>query len=500
MPPQLARGRLGRPDSLTLLFAFVVLAESVVCAPLARAQLTWDIHTADPVQNSGWTTALRLTAAGLPRVAEWAPGTGVRYAFYDGTSWSVETLPPPSAPAAIETTAPMARARSDAPARIDLLITTATALALDGSEDPWVVSAVTDQLNYDPGPRPLRAAHRVGGVWSTENLDPGFGQPSVEVGGSGKPQMCFDAGTPVVTQGLDYAVRDAGVWSYETVDVHGSSGILKLDGQGVPHIVYWDGARAALVHAIRVGPAAWDTTTVPAPAPLGSYAFALGSDGRARVAVTSLHSAPPDQKALRYLEQQPDGSWTMDVADASPGDKVEPSLALDPAGDPVIAYNDQGALDLKVAYRKGGAWTSQIVDGAGNTGYYASLAVDSHARPVVSFQTDAGPVETRVAFGSSTVGVGPGASPEALRLVALRPNPARAGAPLALTFTLPADARVSLEAFDASGRLVAARAPQALATGVATLTWDAAPRAPGLYFVRASANGWQAIAKLAVTR
>jgi hypothetical protein len=167
----------------------------------------------------------------------------------------------------------------------------------------------------------------------------------------------------------------------------------------------------------------------------------------------------------------------------------------------VIAYGDTGVPGLKIAFRKGGVWTTQAVDASGNTGYYPSVAVDGHARPVVSYLSHALPlVGLLVAFGASTVGVSPEATPRTLRLVALRPNPARVGAPLSLTLTMPADAPVSLEAFDASGRRVAIRTPQVLAAGVATITWDAALDRPGLYFVRASTGAWHATTKLAVTR
>ena len=463
----------------------------------ASAQLTWVIQTADPTLYSGWTTSLRLNSAGLPRVAEWVPGVGVRYASYDGSSWSVETVPPPAGPATIAAPARDSRDAPLAPAHVDLLITTATTLALDSSGDPWIASAVTDELSPNPSPIPLRVAHRTGGSWTTESIAPGLWRPSIELDASGRLHLCFDAGTPY-SHGLEYGLRDANGWTYEAIDAHGSSGILELDGQGVPHVAYWDDARAVLVHAIRTGPGAWDTTTVPALAGVGAYALALGSDGRPQVAVMSGHGTPAS--ALCYLARQPDGSWTTQVADGSPGDKGDLSLALDSDGDPVLAYHDRGVPGLKIAFRKGGVWVSQVVDAVGNTGYYTSVAVDGEARPVVSYQTDAGPTDMRVAFGSTTLGVAPGRTPAALRFVSVRPNPLRAGAPLSLTLALPADAQVRFEAFDASGRRVAAGAPRALRSGVATVTWDAPLRSPGLYFVRASTNGRQAVAKLVVTR
>ncbi len=54
------------------------------------------------------------------------------------------------------------------------------------------------------------------------------------------------------------------------------------------------------------------------------------------------------------------------------------SLALDPYGDPHIAYYDVSNADLKHAYRRGSAWTIETVDSAGDVGRYASLALDPY--------------------------------------------------------------------------------------------------------------------------
>jgi hypothetical protein len=489
MPPLFS----SRPAPRYRFIVVAALASAGAITRSAHAQVTWSVQTADGASGSGWTTSLRLNGAGLPRVAEWGAGIGVRYAAFDGSSWTVETVPPPSAPAAA------ARADATAPGRALLLVTTATALALDAGGDPWIVYAVTDQFSINPPPIPVRVAHRAGGTWTTESIEGGLGYPSVEIDASSRLHLCFDSGTPT-GHVLRYAVRDGGVWSYETVDAHGAGGVLRLDGAGVPHVLYWDGARGALVLAERVGPATWDTTTVPVVGETGSHAFALASDGTARVAIASPSSTPVGERVLRYYEQQSDGSWTDEIADGTSTLKVEPSIALDPMGNPVIAYNDQGALDLKVAIRVGGLWSNAIVDGEGNTGYYASLAVDALARPVVTYQKGDGSGNMRAAFGTATAGVRGVGTPTTFRLVHLGPNPARVGGPLAFALDLPAAAAVRLDVFDAAGRRLATRPAEAMPAGHASLTWDPGLASPGLVFVRASAPGWQTSARIAVVR
>ena len=499
MLPRFAAAWIRFPDRIAML-SFAALFVGLGSARPLHADVAWTLQTADAAYGAGWTTSLRLNSAGLPCVAEWAAGTGIRYATFDGSNWSGETVGfPPAADVGVFDRRDHGARRGPLPASIQLLITSATALALDSSDTPWIVSATTDELNLYPPPRPVQVAHRVGTTWSTESLEPGVGYPAAAFDGLGRLHVCFDGGLPS-SHVLRYAVRDAGVWSYDTVDVHGAGPSLGVDAQGVPHVAYWDGSRGALVVAVRSGPGAWDTTTVPGPSAVGGYALALGPGGGECLSVTSSPLAPADQKALRYFERQPDGSWRVEVADSSTSDKGGSSIAVDVLGDPVIAYNDQDGLDLKVAIRKHGVWTSGIVDAFGNTGYYASLAVDASSRPVVTYQRAAGSGIMLAAFGSAVAGVERGANPSAFALIDVNPNPVRAGRPISFSLDLPRAARVSLEAFDVSGRRVAFEPPRSLSAGRASVKWDPALPGPGLYFLRVSAEGREARAKAAVVR
>lgn len=68
------------------------------------------------------------------------------------------------------------------------------------------------------------------------------------------------------------------------------------------------------------------------------------------------------------------------------------------------------------------------------------------------------------------------------------PNPARAGAALAIPLTLAHEATVTVGLFDTRGRLVAHRAAETLTAGAHNLTWDAGLSASGVYLARVEAT------------
>lgn len=458
---------------------------------------SWTLEVADPVAYSGSSTSLRLDVNGRPRVSEWASSLGVRYATFEGGAWSVETLPAGIPPSPLSD--PALDLDSANPGSVLLLRTVATNLALDSSSEPWIVHVMTDTDDYSP--QPIRLHHRSAGVWYSETVELGLWRPEIELDQSDRVHLCYDGGTPFSHQ-LRYAVKEAGVWTYETVDAHGLAPKLRLDAQGRPHVLYLDGAVGALVYAIRTA-GSWVAMTVPVPNQVGDYALALHPTLGARIAVTE-YSSLSDQATLHYVEQ--DGvAWRVSTADPSTRRKVGLALALDLAGEPIIAYNDQEGLDLKVATRSGQVWTQTLVDEEGNTGYYASAAVDPLGRPVVAYQTTSPSVHTKVAIGSQTVGVpdvpGGRVARPAIQMLGPKPNPVRVGAALHLSLELEAQALVRIEAFDVAGRRIALRPPEALGAGLTSIVWNPQVTAPGLVFLRASTEkGGHATRSVAILR
>jgi hypothetical protein len=95
----------------------------------------------------------------------------------------------------------------------------------------------------------------------------------------------------------------------------------------------------------------------------------------------------------------------------------------------------------------------------------------------------------------------PPADARALRFDRIEPNPARAGAPVPLVFSLPTAAAVRLEVFDALGRRVGTVLREApLAAGLHRATWRSAGTRPGVYLLRLTAGGQTATRPLTVAR
>ena len=175
------------------------------------------------------------------------------------------------------------------------------------------------------------------------------------------------------------------------------------------------------------------------------------------------------------------------------------ALALDPAGDPFIAFNDQNGLDLRCASRKHGAWTVSDVDTAGNTGYWPAVAFDPAGHPRVAYQADAA-LGVRLATGNVIVGV-EGARPTAAFAIRALGGIARPGEALLLEVTSPVAVTISLRIVDVAGRALATLPARTVPAGVSRITWNAGPLAPGVCFVRArTAAGAAATSRLIVLR
>jgi hypothetical protein len=138
------------------------------------------------------------------------------------------------------------------------------------------------------------------------------------------------------------------------------------------------------------------------------------------------------------------------------------------------------------------------VDAEGNTGYFSSVAVHSDGHPIVSFQDADGGGGARAAVGSQILGVGAGAKGQAFRMGGPYPNPARAGRPLAMSIELPVAAVVRLEVFDAAGRRIGARPPEALGAGRSPLSWNPGFHSPGIFLLRATTSAGEHVSKRVV--
>ncbi|MCU0610755.1 MAG: hypothetical protein MUE60_03075 [Candidatus Eisenbacteria bacterium] len=329
----------------------------------------WEVETVDGPDSTGYETSLRLDATGHPHVAYRGwGGMNVRYAHKDPAGWHVE---------AVDTAG------------------TATALALgpDG----------TCHVTYGHLTLPLpevsfvKHAERDDSGWTIETVDTeeyvGLGT-SVALDDGGNPHVgyCRSAWTPngYVPQDPKYAWRDGRGWHIEAIDDGGSSGAyasVALEPSGVAHMAYCTMISYASIsvpdrlrHATRTA-SGWvvETLTPELYSRCESPSLALDAAGAPHIAYTR------GGESLWYAVKGPAG-WVFEVADDSPATDYlgYVSLALDPAGFPHISYY-RSSQGLKYAYRDPAGWHVIIVDTTGEVGLCASIQLGPLCRPRISF-------------------------------------------------------------------------------------------------------------------
>ncbi|MDP3562921.1 MAG: hypothetical protein Q8R70_00370 [Methanoregula sp.] len=261
-----------------------------------------------------------------------------------------------------------------------LLLLLATGMILTGflagpvmateSSGSWQVTTVDDDIRYYPFisaaydrdnvphiayrenvTRSIRHAWQSGGTWTTKKVGPSAGTFSTSIGFG-------PDGNPVVTYGdglyfgnLMVAQKSGDSWTSSVV-ARGSMGdagqfsSVAFDRQGVPHIAYNDGQVLASLYY-----ASLNTTT-------GEWEFSLIDD---------------------------DGAYTGDAG-------YSPSLKIDAAGHPHVAYISDDPWGLRYATSSDGAnWTVTKLDELDRLNYFSrtytgvSLALDSRGYPHISY-------------------------------------------------------------------------------------------------------------------
>ncbi|QOV88077.1 fibronectin type III domain-containing protein [Humisphaera borealis] len=106
-------------------------------------------------------------------------------------------------------------------------------------------------------------------------------------------------------------------------------------------------------------------------------------------AAGNLHLAYYDEaaKSLKYTKQSPGGAWTTAITiDATSSDVGKmPSLSVDSAGHPGVAYFDATNEDLRYAFFNGTTWKNVAVDTKDSVGQNPSLAFDAAGTAIISY-------------------------------------------------------------------------------------------------------------------
>jgi hypothetical protein len=189
---------------------------------------------------------------------------------------------------------------------------------------------------------------------------------------------------------LPFQAQASQGWLIYTVDSAGMTGLhssLALDSNGYPHISYFDSTTRDLKYAHWTG-SIWTTEIVdPEDKDAILYSsFALDANDNPYIAYNYLIGP------LKYAEDSnpnPDvTAWVIETVDAGTMG-YSPSLSLDSAGNPHVAYNEfsnTGENALKYAKWNGSRWIVQIVESDEQfPPGWQSLKLDSSGNPHISY-------------------------------------------------------------------------------------------------------------------
>lgn len=405
-----------------------------------------------------------------------------------------------------------------------------TSIALDAGNDPHV--SYHDFSNGD-----LRYAVRRDGAWSTSMVDSAGltgRETSLALDAQGRPHISY---RDVTNEDLRYAVKDGETWVTETVDAPGDLGqatSIAVDAQGNPHIAYHD-YPDALKYAVKVD-GSWTLTTIDSAGARFYISLALDSSGEPHIGYADLGAddsfllrythrsegmwqsdvvdtgfvgqavslaldaqdhphisyRDPDDGHLKYAVKS-DGTWTVEIVDTAGSGPSYSSIAVDPEGDPHVSYYFASTHSLHYAVRRDGAWTTQVADpfdGSGR-GEFNSIAVDSDGDPHISYEAPGLSLKYATAEASASVGTGPRYT--GVRLLGSAPNPF-SGRTL-IRYAVPAPgATITLDVYDARGRLVRTLLEGSPPPGPGSVAWDGRdaggrPLGSGVYYFRLESRG-----------
>ncbi|MGC9025290.1 MAG: PKD domain-containing protein, partial [Chloroflexia bacterium] len=365
---------------LLVSLALVSLLGGVLSPPASRPDSPWVWHI-ETVDNTGMAAyvSLALDPAGRVHIAYYRTFS-LKYAYYDGTSWHIETV--------------------DSVADVGQY----TSLALDAGNVPYI-------SYYDATYGDLKLARRVGtggncgpnGSWQCEKID------TAGDGDVGQyTSLALDAGNVPYISYYDATYGDLklarrvgtggncgpnGSWRCETIDTTGDVGrytSLALAGAG------W--ATAKIAHTgegLGLGnhlyytwynnvEENWVSTVVDT-----SLLYPWNGVSMALDAAKRPHIAYGNASALKYAYY--DGaSWHIETVTSDTQGYV--SLALDPAGRVHIAYlGGISEPNLRYAWRDaGGVWHQEVVDSSPASGLYTSLSLSSDLPHIAYVEYDSG--------------------------------------------------------------------------------------------------------------
>lgn len=236
------------------------------------------------------------------------------YSAYDGTAWRHEV--------------------------IDTFAGLNPSLALDASGRAHISYFTYEEMA-------VRYAHQTGSGWQIETveMETHSATPSLALDSQGHPHIAY-----ATEYGeLRYAHKTASDWIIEKIAGGVQKQSLALDSAGQPHVSFV--ADGVLKYGLRLA-AGWQISDV-GPSNVGDTSIALTDYDTPLIAY--------EQEGQISLARR-GTSWDSEIVDKGPS--RSPSLALDAAGEPFVAYYDSEGESVSYAYYEAGSWRKTFVDGA----------------------------------------------------------------------------------------------------------------------------------------
>lgn len=330
----------------------------------------WTMTTVDPSYGVGRYASLVLDSNDRPHISYFDALNGaLKYAYFDGSTWSIQVIDGKSAYLSRgDSAAAMVATES-----LDLNME----IAIPGTEElsPEVIPG-------DPLTAGIYPEAYFPGIDSPQAITAtGVGQfTSIALDGNGDPGISY---YDIAGGNLKYAFRKNGVWTIQLVDRGESQNYdvgtytsLAFNTLNRPGISYADESNDHLKYAYFNG-SNWVSRTVDDDAGVGAFS-SLIFDVSNQPHISYYDGAAHD---LRHAWGM-DSGWVVRVVDASSADVgAYSSIALDARNHPWVSYYDATNGSLKLA-----TWddkndklvpTNNVLNG-GRRGLYSSLAVHNN--------------------------------------------------------------------------------------------------------------------------
>jgi hypothetical protein len=327
--------------------------------------------------------------------------------------------------------------------------------------------------------------------------------PVVQVDGSGDVTLLYydETDTNIF---LTYGWKDGEDFNRKAITVNVSyddyhSIDLVLEQDNTPHAFYFDGDNDYIWHATpEDGPEGdWNLEQVNEQI---SYELTAAIDKSGYFHLSYDYDYGP----LYYITNKT-GSWTEEtVADGSAGGNEEPSIAVDPQGNPHIAWlrtNEDYWYDICYGTKTAEGWTEELVtstpadDEYPGVGHFFAIDNAGYGHLVYTF-FDESEEQAHMYYAKSadplSVGIAE-SSPQILRLgLEIRGS--------SIYFSLKETSLLRLDLYDAAGRLAKHLTSGTYEAGEHSIPINLDGFAAGVYFVRLESRNSAASAKIVKTK